>query len=716
MSIYPGEKNEMADKEKLNFFKEIDSEIRNIGSKPTVQSNGVNKSTLFPEGSTKSEKIFKALIENSSDITSVIDKQGNFLYVSPSNQRITGFSNEDLIGKSAFDLIHPDDISLVQSIYKKNINIPGRTEAFEFKFKTKTGSFVYLEAIANNLLNDDELQFIVINSWDITDRKQKLEELIKLSSVIEQNPVSIIITDTEGRIKYINKKFTEQSGYNLEDVLNKNPNILKSPVTDRKIFEDLWKTIASGQTWHGQICNRKKNGDLYWEDASISPIKDSSGKIIFYAAAQEDITEKKKILEDINLRDNILNAASFAAHNLLKNTNWSDVMDSIIEKLGVACKVDMVYIFANKLNTNGKLDCDIKFEWVKEGLDSRLNNPHLQNFEYIKNDFGKIRSVLEINQPYYRDIISQDDPVRNLFKYQSLKSILLHPIFIGSEWWGFIGFNDCTDIRVWTDSIRDALGVVADTLGAALYRRKVEENLILAKEKAEESNKLKTNFLANISHELRTPMVGIMGFTEMLSEETTDKSTKAILDIIYSSSQRLMDTMDSILNLSRIETARYEFDAKIINLYPLLKTVFENFKPTAEQRGLEINLQSENTKLYANLDEKFTNQVLSNLIRNAIKYTEKGSITIRAELTNSTSNCINIFISDTGIGIPDEYQKLIFEPFRQVSEGYNRRFEGVGLGLTITKKFVELMGGKLSLVSEMHKGSTFTISFPRINN
>ncbi len=478
----------------------------------------------------------------------------------------------------------------------------------------------------------------------------------------------------------------------------------------------MWRVLLSGKTWHGQFCNKKKNGELFWEDVSISPIKDSNGSIIYFAAAQEDITEKKKILEEINLRDKILSAASFTAHHLLKNTNWSDVMDSILEKLGRACEVDRVYIFANRLNANGNLVCNKIFEWVNDGIEPQLNNPQFLNFSYSENGFTKIQSTLEKNIAFYGDINSFDQPIKKLYSQHDIKSILIHPIFVDTEWWGFIGFDNCKSNQDWTKSLRDALGVVADTLSAALYRRKSEEHLIEAKVQAEESNRLKTNFLANISHELRTPMVGIMGFTEMLAEETTDKATKAILDIIYSSSERLMDTMDSILNLSRIESARYEFETQTINLYPILQSVFENYKDTAERRGLEMKLYSNNTELYARLDEKFTHQILSNIVKNAIKYTEKGSITIKAEYKNSTSNSVNIFISDTGIGIPPEYQKIIFEPFRQVSEGYNRRFEGVGLGLTITKKFVELMGGKLQLVSEVNKGSTFTISFPMIKN
>lgn len=664
----------------------------------------------------KNEKIFRAIIENSSDITTVIDSSGAILFVSPSNERITGYKQSDLINKSVFTFIHPDDIDLIKNIYAKHINSPGRTEPFEFRYKIKSGSYIFLEAIANNLLHDPDLRFIVINSWNVTERKKRIEELTKLSSVVEQNPVSIIITDTNARIKYVNHKFTEQTGYTLQEVLDKNPGILRSEFTDPKIFPDMWKCILSGKSWSGQLCNRKKNGELYWEEISISPITDSKGRIIYFASAQEDITERKRIREELELRDNILGAASLAAHNLLRTPDFNKVMDSILGEIGKSCKADRAYIFQNQLNAAGDLVCSRKFEWTNEGIDPDYDNPDLQNFSYVNKGFEFLRKTLEANETFYGDIEKFPVSMNETFNKRQIKSILIQPIFVNEEFWGFIGLDSCISKREWSKSLRDSIIVVADTFGASLYRQKVEENLIIEKEKAEESNRLKTNFLANISHELRTPMVGIMGFTEMLAEEATDKSTKAMLDVIYNSSERLMETLDSILNISALESSRHELNIEKINLSDTLKSIYNDHKRIAERRGLELAIHLNDDKIFANVDVPIIRQVLSNLVKNAIKFTDKGFVSIRAEKLNHTVNTINIHITDTGIGIPDSYQKLIFEPFRQVSEGLDRKFEGVGLGLTLTKKYVELMGGKLSLVSEVGKGSTFTITLPLFKN
>ena len=247
----------------------------------------------------------------------------------------------------------------------------------------------------------------------------------------------------------------------------------------------------------------------------------------------------------------------------------------------------------------------------------------------------------------------------------------------------------------------------------AIERTRSREELVKAKEKAEEMNQLKTRFLANMSHELRTPMVGILGYTEILKNEVTNPELKEMSEEIYVSANRLLETLNLILDLSKIEANKSEIHPVEINVTDVTLNQVKCFQELAKKKNIFINIIPKEEQLYAMLDERIFRQIINNLVSNAIKFTLKGGVTIEInkEVINENENVV-IRVKDTGIGIPKESHQIIFEEFRQASEGLNRIFEGSGLGLSITKRFVELMDGKISVESEHGKGSTFIVSFP----
>lgn len=365
------------------------------------------------------------------------------------------------------------------------------------------------------------------------ERKQNEEELNKLSRAVEQSFASVVITDVQGNIEYVNPKFLELTGYSIKEVIGKNPRILKSGKTSPEEYQKLWSDILSGNNWRGEFLNKKKNGDLYWESAQISPVKNSEGIIANFIAVKEDITEKK------------------------------------------------------------------------------------------------------------------------------LK----------------------------------------------------EEELIKAKEKAEESEKLKSNFLANMSHELRTPMVGVLGFAELIRECENVNEIKEFAEIIFRSGQRLMQTLNLILDISRIDANKLVLNKNRVDIVKLSKEILSHFKPVAEKKNLKVIFNSDLQEIYCYVDGKTIWDSVSNLVDNAVKYTTEGKIGISIGI-DKVKNVASIKVVDSGIGIPEAYHKVIFEEFRQVSEGNNRKYEGTGLGLSIAKKLIEKNGGEISLVSSLGKGSIFTVELP----
>lgn len=243
-------------------------------------------------------------------------------------------------------------------------------------------------------------------------------------------------------------------------------------------------------------------------------------------------------------------------------------------------------------------------------------------------------------------------------------------------------------------------------------RKETEEALVAAKEKAEYLSNLKSNFLANISHELRTPLNGIIGFAELLKNEPADEITEEYSDAIYQSGRRLRETLNLILDLSRLESDKMDIDWELVPLDLVIKEEIEGFSSIIAEKGLTLRSRfAEN--IGVKVDYKIATSIFNALMSNAVKFTNSGGIEVRTGKTVKGDKLMSFLrVEDTGIGIPPEKIALIFEAFRQASEGISRSFEGVGLGLTVSQKYAELMGGFIEVESILGKGTVFTLYLP----
>jgi PAS domain S-box-containing protein len=243
-------------------------------------------------------------------------------------------------------------------------------------------------------------------------------------------------------------------------------------------------------------------------------------------------------------------------------------------------------------------------------------------------------------------------------------------------------------------------------------QKKIEVELLIAKEKAEQSDRLKSAFLANMSHEIRTPMNGILGFAELLREpDLTVEEHAKYVSIIERSGLRMLNIINDIISISKVESGQMEINLEDTHVNEQIEFILNFFRPEAERKGLsllfedklpadEATLRTDKDKLYA---------VISNLVKNSIKFTQKGTIGIGYRKVNG---CIEFSIRDTGIGIPESQQQLIFERFRQGSETLAMSFEGAGLGLSISKAYVEMLGGRIRVESREGQGSVFRFTIP----
>jgi signal transduction histidine kinase len=244
---------------------------------------------------------------------------------------------------------------------------------------------------------------------------------------------------------------------------------------------------------------------------------------------------------------------------------------------------------------------------------------------------------------------------------------------------------------------------------------KKREELIRAKEKAEESNKLKSRFLVNLSHEIRTPMNGIIGFSEMLRDRSADpKEQQVNIDSIQNSTRQLLSIINNLLDLSSIETGQFKLQEDLVNVPKLLKTMYVRISQEQKLMGKEnikfnLNLDQNSKDLKTIVDEKRLVQIIENLTSNAFKYTASGEVELGFKPVDDR---LQFYVMDTGMGIPEDKLDIIFSLFRQADDSSTRRFGGTGLGLTISRELVKLMKGKIWVESEPERGSVFYFEIP----
>ncbi|WP_319226413.1 PAS domain S-box protein [Draconibacterium orientale] len=584
-----------------------------------------------------------------------------------------GYTKGEFLSMTLKDIRPKEDIpALLEDVKNTNAELNG---AGEWRHLKKNGEIIDVEITSHSIVfNDRNARHVLIS--DITERKRTEKEMLKLMHVVKQSPVSIIITDLNGNIEYVNPKLQEVSGYTYEELIGKTPSIMKSGETPDSEYETLWQAISSGVAWKGEFHNKKKNGELYWESAYISPIRNEKNEIINYVALKEDITERKKFINDMEI----------AKENAESNQRlFETIFDNAPIGIALVDSRTGKYLKINQSN------CDmIGYSKAEMSTMDFMQITHPDDLEVDLLHMKKLRN---------REISYYDLEKRYISKQGKTVHVQLTivPLLVSEA------------------GVQTHLAIVQDISNDKKLIAQLEQNnteLVIAKEQAEQSDKLKSAFLANMSHEIRTPMNGILGFTDLLlNPNLNDAEKEHFIKIVHKSGQRMLSTVNDIVEISKIEAGIINVHSEKIDINETVKELIHFFEPEARDKGIMLQLQQllPNERRYLFTDKNKLDSIFTNFIKNAIKYTQKGTIKIGCRETGSA---IEFYVEDTGIGIPKHRLNAIFERFIQADIEDTRVFEGFGLGLAISKSYAKMLGGEIRVESEEGVGSTFYFSLP----
>jgi PAS domain S-box-containing protein len=612
-------------------------------------------------------ELTRTMLDTLSDGVYATDLDGRLTFMNAEAENILGYREATLMGRSIHEAIHhtrPDGAQFPRhecpllKVFSEGIPLAG-----EETFVHRDGRFIPVSYRASPLRRDGELIGSLVSFQDITQRQQAEARLRLQQAALDNAANMILITDTDGHIEYANPAFCATTGYSLDEVIGQHARLLNAGVQSAEFYQRLWMTVLGGAVWEGELVNRRKNGELYTEQMTITPIFDA-GRVTHFVAIKRDITEESQVRTRLKL--------------------VSQAIDSINQG-----------IIITGVPAPGERG---RIEYANSGF---LRMTGFRPDEVIGKSTGDFLYGLKTDRK----------------KLEALNEALRR----GQDWLGenvyYRKDGSCFDVELQVSPVLDQDGQATHFIGVLSdisLRRQTERTLREAHDQALEASRMKSEFLSTMSHEIRTPMNGIIGMTDLLLDTELDKIQTEFASTVKESAGSLLTIINDILDFSKIEAGKMEIEETDYSLLRVVEGVADLMAAKAHEKKLSL-MTFVDPVLPAILhgDPTRLRQVLLNLLGNAVKFTETGTVLVRVTQDGAQPR-IRIEVQDTGIGMDAATLARLFEAFTQADSSTTRRYGGTGLGLVISRRLVQLMGGDIGVISEPGRGSTFWVTLPLV--
>lgn len=616
----------------------------------------------------KSRESFRSYFDNGPVAMCVNTPDNRWMEINQEFCRLMGYDKSELLSMSWEQITHPDDVEANRKLIERLHT--GELDHFKLdkRYIRKDGSIVYatLSVVSTNDFGGTA-GYSIISVMDNTEHFKALENLKierqQLRTLVDNLPFPIYFIDKEGRKVIANKADLENIG-----IIEENEALGK---TDEQLFPgeagirghaDNMNVLQSGVP----IVNREEDfvnakGEKLWFQTTKIPLFDGDGKVSGLVGIGLNVTQQRMLQQRIK--------ESEAYYRTLVDVSPDGII--VTDSLGIVTFVSNKVFDIFGIPVSYPLVGDSIFNWIAPDY-----------LDFAKMSFGNVMN----------DTIVAPSQEFKCRKYD------------GTSFWGESASTLLEDPN---GQLKGAMIVFRDITD----RKHAEEEVLEAKARAEQSDRLKSAFLQNISHEIRTPMNSIMGFLEILEDPGFSKSEKKLYaNIVQKSGNRLLNTINDIVEISKVMTSNVELHLVEFDMVPFVKDIFDDFVPQMNEKGLSHVFDAPlEEALPFRTDESKLNTVLTKVLENACKFTNEGSIVVRLSKREGT---VYIIVQDSGIGIEPEKLSAIFQPFYQADYDFNRRHEGAGLGLSISKAYVEMLGGSIMVESTPEIGTTVTICLP----